>query len=102
MSCCLAVRRSDGAAAVLKLAVPWTPAAPEAKALTVWDGAGAPSLLRTDSEGGALLLERIEPGTTFDGGDDPPHAGRVAELVRELHAPQSSSAAGEFPELADV
>jgi streptomycin 6-kinase len=103
MSCCLAVSTSDGTAAVLKLDGPWTPARPEIRALTLWGGKAAPSLLRSDPVGGALLLERIEPGSIFAGGAEPADARRIADLLRALHAPQSApTLAQEFPSLAEI
>ncbi len=82
---------------------PWTPAQPEIAALTLWSGKPAPSLLRSDAVGGALLIERIEPGLMFEGGAAAADAGRLADLLRELHAPSpTSTLAEEFPSLAEV
>jgi streptomycin 6-kinase len=53
----------DGTPAVLKLIHPHRESEHEADALRVWDGDGAVRLLGEDSERGALLLERCEPGT---------------------------------------
>jgi streptomycin 6-kinase len=103
LSCCLAVRISDGTPAVLKLDGPWTPGEPEIRALGFWDGKAAPALLRSDAVGGALLLERIEPGSMFEGGATPADATRVAKLLRTLHAARPTVAlAAEFPSLAEV
>ena len=104
MSCCLAVRGLDGTSAVLKLAGPWTPARPEIRALAFWAGIAAPTLLRHDEVGGALLLERIEPGTAFNGGAAPADAARVAELLRALHTPRPipGRLMRELPPLAAV
>ena len=58
------VTRADGTRAVLKLRVPGDPdAAGEGPALAAFGGAGAARLLAEDPELGALLLERLEPGT---------------------------------------
>ena len=82
---------------------PWTPAQPETAALTLWSGKPAPSLLRSDAVGGALLIERIEPGLMFEGGAAAADAGRLADLLRELHAPSpTSTLAEEFPSLTGV
>jgi streptomycin 6-kinase len=103
LSCCLAVRLSDGTAAVLKLDGPWTPAEPEIRALGLWNGEAAPTLLRSDAVGGALLLERIEPGSMFEGGGTPTDATRVANLLRTLHAARpTSELATVFPSLAEI
>lgn len=103
MSCCLAVRTSDGVPAVFKLSGSWTPARPEILALRLWSGRGAPSLLRSDEAGGALLLERIEPGEQFDGGARREDIARVAEVLRVLHGARPTAALShQLPPLARV
>jgi streptomycin 6-kinase len=56
------VRTSDGKSAALKLIWPHRESEYEAEALELWDGDGAVRLLRRNTEGTALLLERCEPG----------------------------------------
>jgi streptomycin 6-kinase len=103
MSCCLAVNTRDGEAAVLKLDGPWTPARTEIAALTLWHGKGAPSLLGSDPAGGAMLLERIEPGSTYEVGQTQADARELAKLLCHLHTPSpTSKLAQDFPPLADV
>ncbi len=58
-----AVRLADGGEAVLKLAGPSEPARHEIACLRAWRGAPAPLLLDADEDAGALLLERIVPGS---------------------------------------
>lgn len=53
------VRRADGTPAALKLTTPDDSAALEAAALARWDGWGAVRLLRSATQDGALLLERL-------------------------------------------
>ncbi len=53
---------SDGTPAALKLIWPHRESEYEAEALELWDGAGAARLLRRNTDGTALLLERCEPG----------------------------------------
>ncbi len=55
--------RADGADAILKLAVPNPELRTEAAALRLYAGRGAVRLLDADPDRGALLLERIRPGT---------------------------------------
>ena len=102
-SCCLSVTTAEGAAAVLKLSGPWTPARPEALALRVWDGGPAPRLLRADETGdGALLIERIIPGQPLSNAEDD-LIGGVTQLLSSLHArPASEEAARLRPPLAAV
>src|SRR5439155_7189362 len=57
--------RTDGSAAVLKIAFPDRESEFEAAALERLDGDGAVRLLAFDSGSRALLLERAEPGTSL-------------------------------------
>jgi len=63
LSCVRAARLPDGTRAVLKVAASPQRTRYEVAALRAWGGVGAPALLETDDELGALLLERIAPGT---------------------------------------
>ncbi len=56
------VRTSDNTSAALKLIWPHRESEYEADALELWDGEGAVRLLRRNTDGTALLLERCEPG----------------------------------------
>lgn len=63
--------RSDGTKAVLKLGVPNPELISEITALRIYAGQGAAHLFEADAEGGALLLEYLEPGTPLaELGDD--------------------------------
>jgi streptomycin 6-kinase len=55
--------RPDGSPAVLKLVFPHRESEHEADALELWRGNGAVELLARTEEGGAMLIERCEPGT---------------------------------------
>ncbi len=55
--------RADGTRLVLKVCFPDAEAVTEREALRLFDGRGAVRLLDSDEERGALLLERLEPGT---------------------------------------
>ena len=82
---------------------PWTPARREILAFRLWSGRAAPDLLRADEAGGALLLERIEPGTPLADGASGEEIVRVARLLRALHALAASAAScWQLPPLADV
>ena len=72
---------ADGISAVLKVGPPWPRAHDEIVALRVWDGRGAPLLLRADESLPALLLERIVPGTH----PDPGEASAVAQVLQAIH-----------------
>ena len=56
-------RGADGEDPVLKLSPRFANPAEEARALTHWGGNGAARLVAWDEEAGALLLERVRPGT---------------------------------------
>lgn len=81
LSCVRAVRRADGTPAILKLGAPWPRTRHEIAALRAWDGKGAPTLLAADNAIGAMLLERIEPGTH----PAVATADQIATVLTELH-----------------
>ena len=56
-------RRADGTRCVLKVSRHVGETRNEIAALALWDGSGAARLLAADPEIGALLVERLEPGT---------------------------------------
>src|SRR5205809_865776 len=91
--------RADESRCVLKLAVPNEELRSEIDALRHWNGHGCVRLLEADCDAGALLLERIEPGTTLaesDLGDDQAtHA--AAAVMRSLRGPPPSQ-----PHLTDL
>src|SRR5690606_21934726 len=67
----------DGTPVVLKIGVPNRELTCEITALRHWAGRGAVMLLEADAAAGAMLLERLTPGTTLrrmvdsgDAGDD--------------------------------
>lgn len=68
---------------MLKLASPWDRPRDEIACLEAWGGGGAPRLLRSDREVGAMLLERIEPGVRARGADP----DEVAAVLRALQLP---------------
>jgi streptomycin 6-kinase len=83
--------RADGTPAVLKLGVPggvefgW-----QVRALRLVDGDGMARLLAADVPGGAMLLERVEPGhrlTPADESADPAATEVLLDLMRRLHRP---------------
>jgi streptomycin 6-kinase len=71
---------------VLKLAPAEMRPELEAAALTVWDGRGAVRLVDFAPEAGALLLERLVPGTPLPPGDDVGAIERVAHPLMALNA----------------
>jgi len=86
----VAARRADGQPCVLKISPDLGETRAEIAALTLWDGRGAVRLLASDLDLGALLLERVEPGTMLAelAARDDDAATRVAAAVlRELWRP---------------
>ncbi|OJF12004.1 aminoglycoside phosphotransferase family protein [Couchioplanes caeruleus] len=85
------VRRADGSAAVLKLGLAEAGhLAAEATALAFFDGRAAARLLACDDERGALLIERLEPGTTLRTlvrHHDDRATAVLIDLMRRLHRP---------------
>ena len=72
---------------MLKLAGPWDRPADEIASLRTWDGKPVPLLLEVDVSRGALLLERITPGTKAEDAS----ADAVARLLDRMHVPAPSS-----------
>ncbi|MDR7277504.1 aminoglycoside phosphotransferase family protein [Catenuloplanes atrovinosus] len=85
------VRRAGGEAAVLKLGLPSAGhISAERAALTRFAGRGAVRLLAHDDADGALLLERVVPGTslrTLVPHDDEAATARFVDVARRLHRP---------------
>lgn len=84
------VTRADGTAAVLKVCFPDHYFTTEVEALRHYDGRGAVRLLAADLPNGALLLERLEPGTPLRaiGMENDERATSItATVVRQLWRP---------------
>ena len=84
------VRRADGTAAMLK--VSWRDAETrnEAEALRRWDGHGAARLIEASGEAGALLLERLDAGTSLTSAPMDAAIEVAAELLSLLHVSEWS------------
>jgi len=95
LACVRAVTTVDGEPAVLKLAGPWDRPADEIACLRLWGGGPSPRLLEADPELGALLLERIRPGTQAGACG----ALDVADVLQRL---QISPPPAGLPPLPDV
>jgi streptomycin 6-kinase len=78
---------SDGTEVVLKIQFPHRESLHEAAALEVWDGDGAVKLLAHDSERGALLLERCQPGTPLWQLEQEPAMDIAIDLLPRLWKP---------------
>jgi streptomycin 6-kinase len=94
-------RQHGGRGVALKLTPDRAVADTEAIALRAW--AASPhvaGLLDTDPETGALLLERIEPGTKVSEQPELPPFGKFAEVIAGLRE-ADDSALGALPPLAE-
>jgi streptomycin 6-kinase len=81
-------RRDDGSLAVVKLGVPDPGLTDQIEALRLFDGRGMVRLLQADSEQGALLLERLLPGTPLARlADDDAATAIAAEVMLQLWRP---------------
>jgi streptomycin 6-kinase len=81
------VQHADGSPAVLKLGVPEGELLHEMAALRAYDGRGAVRLLDADAKIGALLLERLTPGTplaTLTPDDDDTATTHAAHVMTTL------------------
>jgi streptomycin 6-kinase len=91
-----------GARLVLKVGVPVRELLTEIEALRAFDGCGAARLLESDAEAGALLLERLEPGTPLTAlceSDDAAATSAASSVMRKLWRP--APAGHSFPTVAD-
>jgi streptomycin 6-kinase len=80
--------RADGTPVVLKVGWPGQELRTEIAALRFYDGHGIAQLLDADAEWGALLLERLIPGTMLSEVADDAEATRIAAgVMRELWRP---------------
>lgn len=82
--------RADGTPCVLKVSRHIGETRHEIAALRLWDGHGAVRLLAADPDVGALLLERLEPGTLLvevAERDDDAATRVAADLLRRLWRP---------------
>ncbi|MBF6600261.1 MAG: phosphotransferase [Dehalococcoidia bacterium] len=92
--------RDDGSRVVLKLGVPDPEQEREATALRHYDGRGAVRLLDADAALGALLLERVEPGTRLVSlADDDAATVAAAHVMRALWRPPPADHA--FPRVRE-
>lgn len=73
--------RAEGTPAVLKIGPPGAPLTRETEALRLFDGNGSPLLYEADFHLGALLIERLEPGTALRAVEDESEAMRKAAGV---------------------
>ena len=92
-------RRSDGTEVILKLGVPEDPFDREAECLRLFAGNGAAYLLEHDSELGAMLLERIRPGSNIKQLDEEQAVMAAARVMRQLHQPVNTTF--HFPTVQD-
>ncbi len=92
--------RADGTPVILKVGYPNSELTSEIEALRVYDGRGSVQLLDSDRALGALVLERLEPGTPLSQLDDDQLATSIAaQVMRTLHRP--ARAGGSFRSVAD-
>jgi streptomycin 6-kinase len=82
--------RADGTEVVLKVGVPNAELLTEIEALRLFDGHGIVRLLEADYEQGALLLERLKPGTPLSSLTDDEQATSIAiQVIGQLWKPVS-------------
>lgn len=86
--------RADGTPCIVKLSRHVEETRNEIAALRLWRGDGAARLLAADPDRGALLLERLQPGTmltTVAAADDGAATRVAAAVLRRLWRPASAS-----------
>ncbi len=93
-------RRADGTACVLKVSRHVGETRNEIAALRLWDGSGAARLLDADSDLGAMLVERLEPGSMLAEvaeADDDRATVIAAGVLRQLWRPVPAANHGLRP-----
>jgi streptomycin 6-kinase len=96
--------RADGTKVVLKVGFPGRELMTEIEALRLYDGHGIVRLLDSDREQGALLLERLSPGTMLaEVADDVAATSIAAGVMRKLWQGPGGTPPAEhtFPSVAD-
>jgi streptomycin 6-kinase len=94
-------RRRGGGGVVLKLTPDRTVADTEALALRIWAGTSqVVDLLDTDTETGALLLEKVEPGSRLSDQPGLPSFEEIARLLTSLRVPGGDQL-DQLPPLAE-
>lgn len=94
------VQRADGSPAVLKVCPTGSEFEAESGAMALYAGTGAAKLLDVDAERGAMLLERLEPGTSlWDAEDDDAATVAIASVMQQLWRPLPAD--HPFPTVAD-
>src|SRR5947209_8862260 len=93
--------RADGTRAVLKLSPPFdVEAMAEGEVIRAFDGHGMARLLELDLQEGAMLLERLEPGTPLHAlRDDRTEMAIAARIMQQLWRPAPPE--HPFPTVAD-
>ena len=80
------VIRADGTSAVLKLGMPHMEGEHEAQGLRFWNGSPTVRLLDFDSNLGAMLMKRCEPGTSLRALPETEQDLVIADLLRPIVA----------------
>lgn len=92
--------RNDNTPVVFKCTVPNKEFITEAYALKHYDGCGAARLLKLDIDSGAMLIEKINPGTILESVLSSEDATKYAvEVCQKLHKPIDDTKS--FPTLSD-
>lgn len=93
------VTLTDGTAAVLKAAFPGRALDLEVAALRAFAGRGVVRLFDADTSGGAILIERLDPGTPLTKLGDEAAINNAISVMREIRA--TPPAPGVFPTTAE-
>ncbi len=92
--------RKDGTRAVLKLGVPCRGLSNEIDFLKYYDGQGTVTIIESDHESGALLLEKLQPGKSLWMFEQDERATEIAgSVINKLLKPIGNQ--HSFPHLSD-
>jgi len=85
------VIRRDHAPAVLKLAMPHMEGEHEIEGLRFWNGNPTVKLIEADDQGGAMLLERCQPGTSLRSEPEASQDEVIAGMLKRIRSANSQS-----------
>ncbi len=91
---------TDGSSAVLKIGMPKGEYLVEMRAMVEFSGDGSVRVIRSDSARGALIMERISPGTTLAAAY-PEEDDRATEIAADVMKALWRPAAAGFPTVSD-
>lgn len=103
MSCCAYCRNEAGVEMVLKIPVDSRAGAMEANTLERWQSIGvSPKIVEVDRTSGVMLMERLRPGTTYQGVKELDDLTSTVDMFNRLAQAGRKSRHEDVPSLSTV